>query len=69
VSFNKTEISGIEIIEANRFSNYVREKDKAGYRDLESWVAHFASSDIVSVIGFNEHGFAVYRHGLEECAE
>lgn len=62
-------VDGIPITEENRFSNYVREKDKAGLRDLERWVESFKRGGIHAVIGFTKHGYAVYRVGLEECPE
>jgi hypothetical protein len=62
-------VDGIEITEQNRFSNYVREKDKAGLRDLEAWIEHFKRDGIKAVLAFTKHGYAVYRVGLEECPE
>jgi hypothetical protein len=62
-------VDGIEICEQNRFTNYVREKDKSSLRDLECWVQHFAKGGIKAVIGFSQHGYAVYRVGLEECPD
>lgn len=59
-----TEIKNIPIIESNRFSNFVRAKDKAGLRELEKWVEWFKRDGIDAVIGFTASGYAVYRVGL-----
>jgi hypothetical protein len=64
MAFDKV-VNGIEITEENRFSNFVREKDKGALEDLRKWVEHFKKAGIEAVLGFTKQGYAVYRLGLE----
>lgn len=59
----------VEPTEANRFSTFVRLKDKAGLRDLESWVKWFAAQGEVAEIHQTYRGFAVYKAGMIECPD
>jgi hypothetical protein len=58
-------LNGVPIVEANRFSVYVRERDRDGLAELQKWVDWFKKDGIVAVIGFTRHGYAVYRVGLD----
>ncbi len=54
----------ITIIDANRATTNVRNKNGQDYKDLENWTAHFLSHGIPALIAETEQGFAVYRTGL-----
>lgn len=56
-----TSVNGIAIIEANRFSKFVRTKD-----ELMDWFIHFGKHGIRSVIVCTDRGYALYRDGLEQ---
>lgn len=59
----------VEPTEANRFSTYVRLKDKAGLRLLESWVQHLNETGSVAEIHQTSRGYAVYKDGMIECPD
>lgn len=57
-------IDGIQIVEKNRFSAYVKPRDKEGMAALTRWLGWFAKNDIKSVIVLTDKGFALYREGM-----
>jgi hypothetical protein len=59
----------VEPTEANRFSTFVRPKDKAGLRLLEGWVKHFTKVGETAEIHQTYRGFAVYKAGMIECPD
>lgn len=56
----------VPIIEANRFSTFVKSKRSEDYRDLLAWQQWFTKRGIPSVIASTSSGYASYRPGLIE---
>jgi phosphopantetheinyl transferase (holo-ACP synthase) len=62
-------IDGIDIIEVNRFSEYIKPKDKDGMTALTRWQEWFKSRNIQSVISLTDKGFALYREGMIDITD
>jgi hypothetical protein len=62
-------IDGIQIVDKNRFSAFVKPRDKEGMAALASWLDWFKRNQISSVIVLTDKGFALYREGMIDIFE
>lgn len=54
----------VEIIETNRFSEFVLPHDEPGMEILRSWLIWFYARNVDAVLELTGRGYAVYRNDL-----